>query len=140
MRLPGTARFISTTRTCWFVEAGALDVFLAEYQDGKAASSPSHVLRVGPGRLVFGASAGDHQLKLFAKAIPDTLVRRILVAELLDSAAGDEVAHQVDAWLTEFGAMVASRVEPRARPDLLLDAGMSLDARRGQCCPHAPVG
>ena len=117
--------------TCWFVEEGALDVFLAEYEDGKAATSPSHVMRVGPGRLVFGSGEAGYQLKLFAKAIPDTVVRRVQVGELVDDAAGDEVACQVDAWLTEFGATVAGRVEPRARPSLLLEAGTSLDVPEG---------
>lgn len=117
--------------TCWFVEDGALDVFLVEYQDGRAVSSPSHVMRLGPGRLVFGARAGDHQLELLAKAILDTVVRRVPVAELLDRVVGGEIANQVDAWVTEFGAMVADRVEPRPRPDLFLDAGMSLQAPTG---------
>ncbi len=95
-------------------------------------------MRAGPGRLVFGASSGSHRLQLFAKAIPDTLVRRIPVENLLDGVAGDEATSQVDAWVTELGARVASRVEPRARPDLLLDAGMSLEAPAGAVLSTRP--
>ena len=124
--------------TCWFVEDGALDVFLAEYREGEAVSSPSHVMRVGPGRLVFGADAGDHQLSLFAKAIPDTTVRRVPVAALLDGVSDEDVAAHVDSWLTKFCGTVASRVEPRARPDLLLDAGTSLDAPTGAVLSTRP--
>ena len=96
------------------------------------------MLRVGPGRLVFGAAAGDHQLNLYAKAIPDTLVRRVPVEDLLGCDAGDEMPDQVDAWLTDFGAAVAANVEPRARPDLVLEAGMSLDAPAGSVLSTRP--
>ena len=124
--------------TCWFVEEGSLDVFLMEYRDGEAASSPSHVLRVGRGRVAFGADTGEQGLSLFAKAIPGTSIRRVPVEGLLACGDGDEAADQVDAWLTEFGAAVASRVEPRARPDLMLEAGMSQDAPEGSVLSARP--
>ena len=124
--------------TSWFVEEGSLDVFLVEFRDGEAVSSPSHVLRVGPGRVAFGASTGEQELILFAKATPGTRIRRLPVEGLLACGAGDEVADQVDAWVTEFAAAVAARVEPRARPDLLLEAGMSLDVPAGSVLAARP--
>lgn len=124
--------------TCWFVEEGALDVFLVEYEDGEAASSPAHVMRAGPGRLVFGADAGDQPLGLMAKAVPGTRVRRVPVQGLMGCAADDEIAEQADAWLTDFGAAVAAPVEPRARPDLLLDAGTSVEVPAGSVLSARP--
>lgn len=122
----------------WFVEEGALDVFLVEYRDGEVAASPSHVMRVGPGRVLFGAATGNHRLNLLAKAIPGTRIRRVSMESLLSCGAEDEVAGQVDAWVTEFGAAVASRVEPRARPGVLLETGMTLDVPAGSVLAARP--
>ena len=38
-------------RFAWFVEHGALDVFLIEYKDGQPVSSAKHLIRVGEGAL-----------------------------------------------------------------------------------------
>ena len=46
----------------WFVETGGLDIFLTEYRDGAPVSNAKHLLRAGPGRLVFGVGQGDGSL------------------------------------------------------------------------------
>ena len=136
--------------TCWFVEEGALDVFFVELAGEEAASGPAHAVRVGPGRLVFGARAHDHRLSLMAeavpgarmslvaKAVPGTRIRRVPVEGLMGCGAGDETADQADAWIAELGAAVAARTEPRLPPDLLLDAGASLDAPAGAVLSARP--
>ena len=43
----------------WFVEQGGIDVFLVEYRGGAVVSSFKHLLRAGPGRLVFGVGKAD---------------------------------------------------------------------------------
>ena len=46
--------YLDDPKVGWFVEQGALDVFLIECQDGQPVSSAKHLLRAGVGRLVFG--------------------------------------------------------------------------------------
>ncbi len=108
----------------WFVGRGGLDVFLVEDADGRAVSSPSHVLRVGPGRLAFGLNETPTPLAAVAKALPESRLYRVPLSELLDRADGDDVAGRVDAWVSEFAAAVARRIEPRPRPDTLLEAAV----------------
>ena len=108
--------------SCWFVEDGALDVFLVEYSDGAAASNARHMLRAAAGRLVFGMTGSDTSLAATAKGLPGTSLRRVRLADLLsreDLAA--ELSSQADAWVSEFAAAVAAQIEPRSRPDLLVD-------------------
>lgn len=38
----------------WYVEGGAVDVFLVEHVEGEAVSSSKHLLRAGEGCLIFG--------------------------------------------------------------------------------------
>ena len=108
-------------RFAWFVEHGALDVFLIEYQDGQPVSSAKHLIRVGEGRLVFGVGANGPPLVAVAKGLPGSKLRRMVLEELIQNGIGDELADQVDAWVSEFAATVARQIEPRPRPDLLLD-------------------
>ncbi len=115
----------------WFVEQGALDVFLIEYGAGEPVSSAQHLLRAEAGRLVFGAAAPGSALAAFAKGLPGSRLRRVRLDELQRRAAADELAAQVDAWLSDFAAAVAGRIEPRPRPDRLLALDEPLDAEDG---------
>ena len=56
-----------------------------------------------------------------AKGLPGSKLRRVVLEELVQNGIGDELADQVDAWVSEFAATVAHQIEPRPRPDLLLD-------------------
>ena len=111
-------------RFAWFVEHGALDVFLIEYQGGQPVSSAKHLIRVGEGRVVFGVGANEPPLVAVAKGLPGSKLRRVVLEELVQNGIGDELADQVDAWVSEFAATVAHQIEPRPRPDLLLDPAM----------------
>ena len=94
-------------RFAWFVEHGALDVFLIEYQDGQPVSSAKHLIRVGERRLVFGVGANGPPLVAVAKGLPGSKLRRMVLEELIQNGIGDELADQVDAWVSEFAATVA---------------------------------
>ena len=115
----------------WFVERGALDVFLVEHGDSGPVSTARHVLRAWPGRVVFGLGEGDVPLAAIAKGLPGSELRRVRLQDLSQSDIGDELADQVDAWLSEFAAMVARQIEPRPRYDLMLGVEGSLDAEAG---------
>jgi len=113
----------------WFVERGAIDVFVAENRIGEAASSHKHLLRAAEGRLVFGVdgTAGNIPLDLIAKGLPGSRLRRVRLESLTRNGAGDMLADQIDAWLTEVSAAVVRDIEPHPRPDLLLAAGEELN-------------
>ena len=126
----------------WFVEHGALDVFLIEYRDGQPVSSAKHLLRAGAGRLVFGMGENGPPLVAVAKGLPGSKLRRVVLAELVRNDVGDDLADQVDAWISEFSAAVARQIEPRPKLGLLLnpanleetleaDAGTVLSTRPG---------
>ena len=119
---------LDDAQTCWFVEQGAVDVFLGAQQDGNDISQLRHVLRAPAGRLVFGVQTTASPLKLVAKGLPDSRLRRIEIAALATMPVDDGLAHQVDLWVSEFGASVARRIEPRPRLDMALEIGDQIDA------------
>ena len=108
-------------RVGWYVDEGALDVFLVEYREKRVTSSPAHLLRAGPGRLVFGVGSHGGQLAAMAKGVLGTGLHRVALDMLLKHDLGDELAAQVDQWLEEFSAAVASRIEPHPQPTLLIE-------------------
>ena len=105
----------------WFVETGGLDIFLTEYRDGAPVSNAKHLLRAGPGRLVFGVGRGDGFLVATAKGLPDTNLRQLRLGDLAESDLEMDLSVQLDAWVSELGASVSRQIEPRPRIDLLLD-------------------
>ncbi|MCY4441299.1 MAG: ATP-binding cassette domain-containing protein [Deltaproteobacteria bacterium] len=117
----------------WFVEHGALDVFVAEYRHDDPAADHKHLLRAATGRLVFGldeAAAGT-SLGLVAKGLPGSRLRRLRLEALLRNDPGDMLPYQVDAWIAEFSAAVARDIHPRPRPDLVIAAGEELNPEAG---------
>ena len=113
----------------WVVESGALDVFLVETEGGVAASGLSHLLRAGEGRVVFGLESESFELA--AKGLPGSVVRRLDVGEILQYVPRRDFAMQVDAWVTDFAATVASRIEPRPRADWRVKVGQWDDGQPG---------
>ena len=149
--LPGLARASGEAVACagnlpvdlgdpgfvWFIEKGAVDLFVVERRDGVERSAPQHLLRAGSGRLLPGVTplAGETTLGLVAKGLPDTVLLRIPVTSLAGVEA-TELADHVDTWLTDLSAMLARDVE-RPDPDALADPCESatmvgtISARRG---------
>ena len=117
----------------WFVERGGVDVFLVEYRDGAVVSSFKHVLRAGPRRLVFGVgeAKGEETLAAVARALPGTALRRVRPAALLQRGAGDDVADQIDAWVSAVSAAVARDVELCPQPEKRLGRGEEVEAGTG---------
>ncbi|MDE0094808.1 MAG: hypothetical protein OXS40_00310, partial [Gammaproteobacteria bacterium] len=91
----------------WLVERGAIDVLAAEF-DGEHMVSPfRHVMRLGPGRLAFGAAGDGHSLRLVAKGREGTRLLRFSRDSLLavlerpdhaESLLHDLIA-QTDRWI-----------------------------------------
>ena len=119
----------------WVVERGGVDVFLVEYRDGAVASSFKHVLRAGPGRLVFGTGQADggeadggETLAAVARPLPGTALRRVRPSALLERGADGDAADQVDAWVSAVSAAVARDVELCPHPEKRLGRGEEIEA------------
>lgn len=116
----------------WFIESGAVDLFLIERQEGVDQSAPQHVLRAGAGRLLPGVAPQDDvtSLGLIAKGLPGTVLRR-LPASRLAAIRGPELTEQVDAWLLDLSAMLVRDVTHVPRMDALVESGEAPETRSG---------
>ena len=118
----------------WFVERGALDVFLIWVRDGMAEAPFRHVLRLEAGRLAFGAPDAE-ELRLLAKGVPDTILRRIPAERVFaGTQAGVDGIHGVlaedaDDWIAGIASAIAAQIEVHPRPDMQLGEGAGAEAR-----------
>ncbi len=129
--------------TVWFIDQGAVNLFLVEFRDGVEQAAPQHLLRRGSGSLLPGVAPDgprdedDTTLSLIAKGSPGTVLKR-LPASVLSDADPAELAEQTDTWLTAITdtlSRFASRL-PRptalARPGLMgTPAPCTLSVQRG---------
>ena len=116
--------------TVWFVEHGVLDLFVTEERDGRTVSRLKHVLRVGAGRLVFGAGATGEEASLITvgKGLPGCRLRRMGLAALMRDAPAEELTAQVDLWIAQRAASLAADITFRPRPDRAIGPGERLEA------------
>ena len=127
----------------WFIDQGAVDLFLVEFRDGVEQAAPQHLLRRSSGRLLPGvapdeqADDKDTTLSVIAKGLPGTLLKR-LPASLLCQVHPAELADQTDTWLTAMTDTLSRLVNRRPRPTALAEPGLTrtlspctLSVRRG---------
>ena len=93
--------------SAWFIERGAVNLFVVEFQDGSERAAPQHLLRRESGWLLPGVApdtgeAGEGtSLSIVAKGLPGTLLKR-LPASALAEVHPAELADQIDTWLGAF--------------------------------------
>ena len=133
----------------WFIDQGAVDLFLIEIKDGTEQAAPQHLLRCESGSVLPGV-APDVQdqgttLSLIAKGLPGTLLKR-LPASKLSEAHPDQLAEQIDGWLTAMTETLARFADPIPRPTALAEpnVGQALDpctlsVRRGVVWVSGPL-
>ena len=117
----------------WFIEAGAVDLFLVERRDGVEQSAPQHLLRAGSGRLLPGVAPLEEEgttLGLSAKGLPGTVLRRI-PADRLTALDAAELAVQVDAWLMDVSKMLSRGVIDRPQTHALVETGRGAEEIEG---------
>ena len=127
-------------QSLWFVEHGAIDVFLVERQDGIDQTAPQHLLRAAAGRLLPGVAAQrqDTTLGLIAKGLPGTVLRRLPVSGLAALAA-DELAQQVDAWVMDLSAALSRDLVTPPRADTLIEPAPMPAAMTGRLSTRRDV-
>ncbi len=128
----------------WFIDQGAVDLFLVESKDGVEQAAPQHLLRRESGRWLPGVAPdepNDHdkdtRLSLVAKGLPGTLLKR-LPASLLSEVPPAELAEQADTWLTAITDTLSRLVSHLPRATALAQPGetrtlgpCTLSVRRG---------
>ena len=110
----------------WFIDQGAVDLFLVEFRDGVEQSAPQHLLRAESGTILPGVApdANETTLSLIAKGLPGTLLKR-LPAAALDSADPAELGEQADTWLTGVAHALSRYATYRPRPTALAEPGVT---------------
>ena len=127
----------------WFIDRGAVNLFLVEFKDGVEQAAPQHLLRREAGRLLPGVAPDrrnneeDTTLSLIAKGSPGTLLKR-LPASLLSEVDPAELAEQTDTWLTAITDTLSRFATRLPRPTALAEPGLTqtlapctLSVRRG---------
>ena len=129
----------------WFIERGAVNLFLVERREGVEQAAPQHLLRRESGWLLPGVApdeTDDHgdrdtTLSLVAKGLPGTLLKR-LPASMLSEADPGAFAEQVDTWLTAVTDTLSRFASPVPRATALAEPGVTqtlgactLSVRRG---------
>ena len=112
--------------TAWRVDSGAVDVFFVHANNGVVNAPYKHVLRATAGQAIFGVDpldlGDDGQLELWARGLPDFLLRATTVGELMEGD-GIAVADQVDHWIASFTDSVARDIMPVPRADAFVARG-----------------
>ena len=127
----------------WFIDHGAVNLFLVEFKDGVEQVPPQHLLSRESGWLLPGVAPderdnqGDTTLRLIAKGSPGTFLKR-LPASLLSEVNPAELAEQIDTWLTAITDTLSRFASPLPRPTALAEPGLTrtlgpctLSVRRG---------
>ena len=136
--------------TVWFIDQGAVNLFLVEFRDGVDHAAPQHLLRREAGWLLPGVAPNeprgveDTTLSLVAKGSPGTMLKR-LPASLLSEVDPAELAEQTDTWVAAITDTLARFASHRPRPTALAEPGptrslapCTLSARRGVVWVSAP--
>ncbi len=115
----------------WFIDRGAVDLFLVEFKDGVEHAAAQHLLRCESGRLLPGVAPDeqddrhkDTTLRLIAKGLPGTLLKR-LPTSLLSEVHPAELAKQTDTWLTAISKTLSRFVSHLPRATALAEPGLT---------------
>ena len=114
----------------WFIDQGAVNLFLVESKDGVERSAPQHLLSRDAGRLLPGVAPDegdpgeDSTLSLVARGLPGTLLKRLPASSLSQVDPG-ELAEQTDTWVTAITDTLSRFASRLPRPTALAESGMS---------------
>ena len=134
----------------WFIDQGAVNLFLIEAEDGVETAAPQHLLSRESGWLLPGVAPDERRdgegttLSLVAKGSPGTILRR-LPASMLSEVHPSELASQIDPWLTAITGTLSRFAGRIPRPTAVAEPGRrqtfaagTLSVRRGVVWVFAP--
>ncbi len=116
----------------WFIDQGAVNLFLVEFKDGVQQAAPQHLLCCEAGRLMPGVAPDeqdgkdkDTTLSIVAKGSPGTLLKRLSTSALSEVHPA-ELAEQTDTWLTAITDTLSRYAIRLPRPTALAEPGQTL--------------
>ena len=128
----------------WFIEQGAVDLFLIERRSGVEQAAPQHALRRTAGWLLPGVApdeSGDDDgttLSMVAKGLPGTLLKRLPIS-LLAEVDPAELARQADTWVTALTDVLSRFANPLPRPTALVEPDAPQMVAPGILATHGRV-
>ena len=108
---------LSDPDTLWFVVQGSVDVFATRLREDGVPTDFKHLLRAGPGRLLFNAPEEAGPSVLVAKGLPDSELRRIPLNALATADLQAEIVEQADTWVSDLSESIAGDVTFRPQMD-----------------------
>ena len=129
----------------WFIDRGAVNLFLVEFRDEVEQSAPQHLLRRESGWLLPGVAPNEQEdddgttLKLVAKGLPGSVLKRLPAREL-SQVHPAELAEQIDTWLTAITDSLSRFVGRMPRPTALAEPGVAQSLAPGTLSVRRGVG
>ena len=120
----------------WFIDRGAVNLFLVEFRDGVERAAPQHLLRCESGNLLPGVAPDEGEgddgtrLSVIAKGSPGTLLKR-LPATLLPEVDPAELAEQTDTWLSAVTDTLSRFVGRFPRATAVAEPGLTRNLAPG---------
>ena len=108
---------LSDPDTLWFVVRGSVDVFATRLREDGVPTDFKHLLRAGPGRLLFSAADEAGLSALVAKGLPDSELRRLPLDALATADLQAEIVEQANTWVGELSESIAGDVTYRPQID-----------------------
>lgn len=126
LRLSGSDAF-------WIVVHGSVDVFASRQGEDGVPTEFKHLLRAGPGRLLFPLSddPGTGTRALVVKGLPESELCRVPLDALADTGLEGRIVEQVDAWVSEVSESIVQDVTYRLQMDLNLAGGEAREVAGG---------
>ncbi|MYC29522.1 MAG: NHLP bacteriocin export ABC transporter permease/ATPase subunit [Chloroflexi bacterium] len=115
----------------WIVVQGSVDVFATRQGEDGVPTEFKHLLRAGPGRLIFPLSEESGDRALVVKGLPDSELRKVPFDTLTDAGLDALMVQQADAWVSEVSDSIVRDVTYRPRMDLSITAGDTRDVGGG---------
>jgi ATP-binding cassette subfamily C protein len=101
-------------RVVWRVVAGQVDLFAAPLEAGQAVGPRRHLVRLAPGRLLFGSPSGPAGLGLMAVGLPGTEVVGFPRSRLAECLEADRRAIALlELWIQGVTASLARNPLPQ---------------------------
>ncbi len=117
---------LSAPQFVWYIEQGAVDLFIEERSEIGTYAAPQHLLHAEAGRLVPSVEPNTENttLSVTAKGLPGTMLRQIPIDRLndLDHQA---LADQIDAWVKDVSTMLSRYDSGATRADTQVSQGQS---------------
>ena len=83
-----------------------MDVFAARLGEDGVPTEFKHLLRAGPGRLVFPLSQESGLKALVVKGLPDSELWKVPFDALNETGLDTRIVEQVNAWVSEVSESV----------------------------------